>query len=143
MHYPFHPCHGVELSVVKEYQRQEHVCVKLPDSTHAHLPKWMFDFEICVSTRVEATPMISVNSLKRLRELLADWSLEKMKNRETINDPADQPQLSFPAPVGLETLPSQSREEAVQLLIELMLAVGKESHSNSQSHYNNHEDQAR
>ena len=87
--------------------------------------------------------MISVNSLKRLRELLADWSLEKMKNRETINDPADQPQLSFPAPVGLETLPSQSREEAVQLLIELMLAVGKESHSNSQSHYNNHEDQAR
>ena len=59
---------------MKEYHRQEHVCVKLPDNTHAHLPKWMFEPETCVSVRMDPVSIIAVNSLNRLRELLANWS---------------------------------------------------------------------
>ena len=73
IHYPFHPLAGRDLELAeppRHGQCGEWFTCRLPDSTHAKIPRWMCRPEAAAVGRVDDQPRCSVGALQELLDLI-------------------------------------------------------------------------
>ena len=68
--YIFHPLHGQEVEPLHRHPRSGGVTVRLSDDSLWVLPGWMLDPVACSEIRIAAEPVISLQALHELRQLL-------------------------------------------------------------------------
>ncbi len=67
-------------------QRGEYIFLKLPDGTVCSLPAWMFDAGCLVRCRLGA-PLIAIDALQNLRDLLSTLQPSKECGKDSSNPP--------------------------------------------------------
>jgi hypothetical protein len=72
VHYRYHPLYGTEVEITHRGFGPESVepIVQLPDHTRCSMPTWMFDESHCASLVDREQPLISLEALCALAELL-------------------------------------------------------------------------
>ena len=85
MLYPHHPQAGCEVGVLAHRRSSGTLHVLLPDETTATLPEWMFDAAYCQALVRQETPVLSVDALRDLRQLVDSVCFPGDANSSTKN----------------------------------------------------------
>jgi hypothetical protein len=75
--YPYHPLfHAGDVSLEIIGERSDMLVTRLPDGARRGIPAWMFDEEVCAAVRNSPHPIVQVDSLLEIIDLLARNGLE-------------------------------------------------------------------
>lgn len=88
VHYRWHPLFGQTLPVLRRMvdRRGEHLFVQLPDGTVCSLPTWMFN-PSCSTRYYLGPPLIAVDALRHLRDLLSSLRPSEDFGKDSANPP--------------------------------------------------------
>jgi len=77
VHYPYHPLHGQDVTVVQHCGDRTDgiVVIALSDGSKSGIPKWMLDPIACSAVTNKPKPQIDIRALGCLRQLLDAFSL--------------------------------------------------------------------
>jgi hypothetical protein len=69
--YPYHPLfHAGDVSLEIIGERSDMLVARLPDGTRRGIPAWMFDEGVCAAVRNSSHPIVHVDSLLEIIDLL-------------------------------------------------------------------------
>ena len=96
--YPYHPLFragDVCLEIIGE--RSDMLVTRLPDGTRRGIPAWMFDEEVCAAVRNSTHPIVQVDSLLEIIDLL---ELNRLEIRSVRDEHKSQSKESCDADVA-------------------------------------------
>jgi hypothetical protein len=72
VYYPWHPLYGQEVKVCgqQQYQGEFHYLIELPDHSRVLMPTWMADENYCRQFTRQDSPVVSIDALRELAQLL-------------------------------------------------------------------------